>query len=87
MDNQVHIVIKNFGHILSLGYEKHGTTVEIFGKGLIPNMRYGFLNDGEVINVAKEREITEVIQTRFSYSKLFKLFSLTEGKIKRLCGR
>ena len=39
------IIIENLDHIPSLDYEKHGAVVETFGKGLIPNTRYGFLND------------------------------------------
>ena len=39
------IIIENLDHIPSLEYEKHGAVVETFGKGLIPNTRYGFLND------------------------------------------
>ena len=39
------IIIENLDHIPSLDYEKHGVVVETFGKGLIPNTRYGFLND------------------------------------------
>ena len=38
-------IIENLDHIPSLEYEKHGAVVETFGKGLIPNTRYGFLND------------------------------------------
>lgn len=41
------IIIENLDHIPSLDYEKHGAVVETFGKGLIPHMRYGFLNDVE----------------------------------------
>ena len=39
------IIIENLDHIPSLDYEKHGAVVETFGKGLIPNTRYGFLID------------------------------------------
>ena len=39
------IVIENLDHIPHLDYEKHGVVVETFGKGLISDTRYGFLND------------------------------------------
>ena len=39
------IIIENLDHIPDLDYEKSGAVVETFGKGLIPNTRYGFLND------------------------------------------
>ncbi len=39
------IIIENLDHIPHLDYEKHGAVVITFGKGLIPNTRYGFLND------------------------------------------
>lgn len=39
------IIIENLDHIPHLEYEKHGAVVETFGKGLIPETRYGFLND------------------------------------------
>ena len=39
------IIIENLDHIPTLDYEKHGAVVETFGKGLIPGIRYGFLND------------------------------------------
>ena len=39
------IIIDNIDYIPNLEYEKHGAVVETFGKGLIPNAQYGFLND------------------------------------------
>ena len=39
------IIIENLDHMPSLDYEQHGVVMEPFGKGLLLNTRYGFLND------------------------------------------